>query len=368
VEEFPVNFLYDPESTFAALRFSILGYAVQFARPEALFLIAAAALFGIWAIGFALVRRGWLRRLAHSHSAGLIFPGASPRRRGVRGSLASLSLMLFALALAKPQCGSRTELAKRRGIELVIAIDGSKSMLARDIKPSRIERAKLELTSLLDRLGGDRVAVVAFAGDAFVQCPLTTDYAAAKMFLQAVDVLSMPVGGTNIARALEVSRNLIEEAERTPAAKAIVLITDGEDNAGDDVEAELDKLKAEDIRVYPVGVGSTAGEPIPEYDSKGNFLGYQRDPKTNQTIMSRLDEEGLIHIANVTGGKYVASRAGTVGVGEVYEEINNLQKAESESRLTIRYVDRFELFLVPGFLLLLVAWSLRPASRREAMA
>jgi Ca-activated chloride channel family protein len=250
---------------------------------------------------------------------------------------------------------------------MVIAIDVSKSMLARDIKPSRIDRAKLELTSLLDRLSGDRVALVVFAGDAFVQCPLTTDYAAAKMFLGAVDVISMPVGGTNIASALGVSRGLIEEGERTPAGKAIVLITDGEDNAGEDVDSELSQLKAKDIRVYPVGVGSTAGEPIPDFDAKGNFKGYLKDPATNKPIMSRLDEEGLLRIAQATGGKYVPSRAGTVGVGEVFEELSRLEKSESESRLTVRYVDRFELFLVPGFVLLLVAWALRP-SRQEATA
>ncbi len=363
-----MSFLYDPEPLLPALRFTLLGYPLQFARPEALLIIVVGLAFGGWAVGFALARAGWLRRIAHPHTALLAFPGSSPLRRGVRGSLTSLAIVLFAVALAKPQCGSRTELAKRRGIELVIAIDASKSMLARDIKPSRIERAKLELTSLLDRLGGDRVAIVAFAGDAFVQCPLTTDYAAAKMFLQAVDVQAMPVGGTNIARALEVSRNLIEEAERTPAAKTVVLITDGEDNAGDDVEAELGKLKAADISVFTVGVGSTAGEPIPRYDDKGNFLGYQRDPNSNQPIMSRLDEDGLMHIAQVTGGKYVASRAGSVGVGEVYEEISRMQKAESESRLTVRYVDRFELFLVPGFVVLMIAWGLRLASRRREAA
>lgn len=356
----------DPAPMFPALRFTLLGYAVQFARPEGLLLVGLALLFGSAAAAFAASRRRRLEALADARTRPLVFPGASALRRGVRGSMASLALGLCAVALARPQCGSRTELARRRGIDLVVAVDASKSMLARDIRPSRIERAKLELSTLLDRLSGDRVAIVAFAGDAFVQSPLTSDYAAAKMFLAAIEVAQMPVGGTNIAAALETARELITEAQRAPSAKVVLLITDGEQTAGESVDRELTQVKAAEIRVYAVGVGSPSGEPIPQYDAKGNFTGYQREPKTNQVVMSRLDEEGLTRIAQATGGRFVASRGGAVGIGEVYEEIQRLQKAEFESRLTVRYADRFELALVPALLLLLVASAIRPARREVA--
>ncbi len=357
----------DPAPLFPALRFGLLGYALQLARPEALWLLLPALLFFAGAVALAAGRAKTLGLLAHPRTAALAFPGASPPRRALRGSLAALGFALFAVALARPQCGSRTELAKKRGIDLVVAVDASKSMLAQDIKPSRLERAKLELTELLDRLSGDRVALVVFAGDAFVQCPLTNDYAAAKMFLQAVSVAHMPVGGTNLAAALKTSQELIDEAQRTPSAKAIVLITDGEDNSGDSVDGAIESLKRSDIRVYAVGIGSTSGEPVPEFDAKGNLLGYLRDPETGQPVMTRLDEEGLSRIANATGGRFVASKSGGVGIGEVFEEIDRLQKAEFESRLTVRYADRFEVALAPGLLLSLLAWSLRP-SRREAAA
>jgi Ca-activated chloride channel family protein len=293
-----------------------------------------------------------------------VAPGAAPFAHGLKSACGSAAFALFCLALAEPQCGTRTELAKRYGIDLVVALDASRSMLAKDIKPSRLERAKLELASLLDRLHGDRVGIVVFAGDAFTQCPLTTDYAAAKMFLKAIDANALPMQGTNIARALEESKDLLVNSERGAKARAIVLLTDGEETADGDTQKILNELEPLSVRVLTVGIGSTAGEPIQELDKKGNMIGYKKD-KAGNTVVTRLDEAGLIAIAEKTGGKYIHSLTG-VGVQEIYEELDRLDKQEFESRLTVKYSDRYYYAAFPGFLLLLVGAALRPG-RREGV-
>ncbi|MBI5548026.1 MAG: VWA domain-containing protein [Deltaproteobacteria bacterium] len=323
-------------------------------------LVLALALIGM------LRRQKRLQTVILPATLSCAVPGAAPLRRGVKDLCTGLSLGLFALALAQPQCGTHKELAKRYGIDLVVALDASSSMLARDIKPSRLERAKLELSSLLDRLRGDRVGIVVFAGDAFTQCPLTSDYAAAKMFLRAIESTSMPVQGTNIARALEESKGLLVDAERGAKARAIVLLTDGEDTAGSDVSEQLEGLKALGIKVITVGIGSLTGEPIPELDEHGTAVGWKKD-SAGKTVMSRLDEAGLQSIADQTTGRYIHSVSGSVGVQEVWEELDRLDKAEFESRLTVKYDERFQHLALPGLLLLLLGAAIRPG-REERRA
>lgn len=342
-----------------ALQLTFLGYALRIAKPEYLLGLIAAALVLVLAIFSALRRSAQLRATFAASTLQRAAPGAAPVRHGLKGGCAAAALGLFAIALAQPQCGTHTELTKRYGIDLVIALDASRSMLAKDIKPSRIERAKLELGGLLDRLRGDRVGLVVFAGDAFTQCPLTTDIAAAKMFLRAIDPSSMPVQGTNIARALEESKDLLINAERGAKARAVVLLTDGEDTTNSDVTAQIEDLKSHDIRVIAVGIGSLTGEPIPEVDKRGAFVGWKKDPAGN-TVMSRLDEAGLQSLTEKTGGRYVHSTTGSVGVQDVWEELDRLDKAELESRLTVKYDERFQMAALPGLLVLLVGAALRP--------
>ncbi|HEY3452899.1 MAG TPA: VWA domain-containing protein [Myxococcales bacterium] len=352
----------------SALQFSFLGYAIRMAKPEYLFGLAAMLLVLVLAVVGALRRHRRLGEIFQAPTLPRVVPGASALRHGLKDGCTALALGLFALALAQPQCGTHKELAKRYGIDLVVALDASNSMLAKDIKPSRLERAKLELGSLLDRLHGDRVGIVVFAGDAFTQCPLTTDYASAKMFLRAIDSANMPVQGTSIARALEESKDLLVDAERGAKARAIVVLTDGEDTAASDVAAQVDVLKGLGIKVITVGIGSLTGEPIPEFDKKGDPVGWKKDGAGN-TVMSRLDETGLQALADKTGGRYIHSVSGGVGVQEVWEELDRLDKAEFESRLTVKYDERFQYFALPGLLLLLVGAAIRPGrSSKEGRA
>jgi len=232
---------------------------------------------------------------------------------------------------------------------VVVALDASKSMRARDVQPSRLERAKLELSTLLDELKGDRVAIVAFAGDAFVQCPLTSDYAAAKLFLRAIDPDQMQEGGTNIGAALLAAKDVLEGSDRGAKDRVVVLLSDGEDLSGEVGEA-TEALHAAGIKVYAIGIGSESGEPIPVLDKSGEMTGYVKDPQGN-TVLSRLDQAGLEAIAQATGGEYF-HRPRAVAVPEVAARIDRLQKTELESRITVRYDERFQSFALAGLLLL----------------
>ncbi|MBS2026915.1 MAG: VWA domain-containing protein [Deltaproteobacteria bacterium] len=350
----------------SALQFRLLGYAARFAEPQYLLVSIVALLFALLTVALVLARTGKMEKLASARLAAKVLPGASPARALTRPLLGWAALLLVGMALAQPECGTHVELAKKQGIDVVIALDASKSMLARDVKPSRIERAKLELSGLLDKLNGDRVGIVVFAGDAFVQCPLTNDMAAAKMFLRAIDPMTMPVQGTDVGRALSESRDLLVEAERGAKSRAVVMLSDGED-FGDEVDDELKQLKDDGIRVITVGIGSVAGEPIPEVDKHGNVVGYMKD-KSGQTVMSRLDERGLSHIADATDGVYVASLPGSIGVGRVAEELDKLEKSEFESRISVSYSERYPVFLAPALALLALGLALRPGRARAGVA
>jgi len=242
------------------------------------------------------------------------------------------------------------------GIDLVVALDASTSMLARDVKPSRLERAKLEVTALLDRLRGDRVGLVVFAGESFVQCPLTTDYSATKLFLRAVDPGNMPQQGTAIAAALQEARRVLEGGARGEAGKAVLLVTDGEDNQGEALQA-AQELGEAGIHLYAVAVGSEEGEPIPLTDAKGNVTGYKKD-RDGRTVLTRTDLSGLRELTARAGGRVLTAGGADLGVAAMVEEVEKLQKGELESRLAVQYDDRYPYVAWPAFALLCAAAAL----------
>ncbi len=215
---------------------SLLGYAIRLAAPQRLWLLAAVALLGALAVRSLLRRRRALRE-ACGALAGRMAPEANLSRPAARLSLSLSGLALLAVALAQPQCGTRTELSSRYGADVVVVLDVSRSMEARDVRPSRLERARLEVGALLERLKGDRVGVVVFAGEAFVQCPLTTDYEAARLFLRSVGPGSVPQQGTALANALLGAKELLDGAERGSRSRVVLLVSDGEDHDGKVLDA-----------------------------------------------------------------------------------------------------------------------------------
>jgi Ca-activated chloride channel homolog len=345
-------------------RFTLLGYQLGLARPAFLACLAVAAAIGLLALLASLGRQAAVNRTVGARLAEIIAPGVSVLRPSLQVGFYTVGLLLFAFALAQPQCGSRAELTKRRGIDVVVALDASKSMLARDIAPSRLDRAKLELASLLDELKGDRVAIVAFAGDAFIQCPLTGDYAAAKLFLKAIDPDAMPQGGTNIGAALKLSKDVLDGADRGAKDKVVVLLSDGEDFGGE-IKEGLDALKEAGVRIYAVGIGSELGEPIPLLNKAGEIVGQRKDEHGN-TVLTKLDKAGLMRLAEATQGEFFYQPK-SVAMGEVVQRIDQLQKSELESRITVRYQEAYQPFVAVGLGFLAFGMMVR-ASRRKVKA
>jgi len=262
----------------------------------------------------------------------------STRKRRLKVALLFIGIFLLVISAARPQLGTRLMMMKRQGLDLVIALDTSFSMLTEDIKPNRLEKAKQEIRSLLDKLEGDRVGLVVFAGEAFVQCPLTLDYGAAKMFLEIMDERSIPVPGTAIANAVNTSVRAFNQKERK--YKVLILITDGEDHEGD-LESAAEAAAREGIKVYTIGVGSPAGEPIPLRGREGQMRGFKKD-RSGSVVLSKLDEVALQKIALATRGKYYRATYGEMELDKIYEEVSGMEKKELASRLMTQYEDRFQ--------------------------
>lgn len=348
---------------FSGETFAILGIEMRLGDVGRL-PWALALLLALLAIAYGIARRRHaLEALSASPSLRrLLAPRASLARTVGRAALAFVAMSLFFLALLRPQIGQREVAVQRRGIDLVVAVDASRSMHARDVLPSRLARAKLELASLIDRLAGDRVGLVAFAGESFVQCPLTHDYAAAKLFLRAIDPEAMPSQGTAIASALRTAEAMFEAAEDGAKSRVVLLLSDGEDHSGQ-VEAVGRQLAEKGIRVYALGVGTSAGSPIPILDAAGEVVSYRKD-RQGETVISRLEDAQLRALAERTGGKYFAVRSGDLGMAAIAAELQKLEKTERESHLARQWDEAYHFFLAPGLLLLGLAAAI-PERRRK---
>jgi Ca-activated chloride channel family protein len=307
--------------------------------------------------GFMLRRRErLLARMAGLSLWPAMLPGYSCRRPRMRNLLRTLALAVCLVALARPQWGFRWEEVRQRGLNIIVALDTSKSMLAQDIKPNRLQQAKWGVRDLLKELRGDRIGLVAFAGDAFLQCPATTDYAAFLMMLDDVYAGIVPIGGTDLFQALDTALESFEKAEETQADKVIILISDGEGHTGDPL-ALLPRLKEENIRVFTIGVGTTEGSFIETSDGRVKN-------SDGNVIMSRLNEETLERIAFETGGFYVRSAPGDFGLERVYQQgIAELQREDRESRMSKIWIERFQWFLAAALLLLVIEAGIRPANK-----
>ncbi len=344
-------------------RFTLLGYQLGFAQPFYLASTVLALIIGAAAMFYALRRSKRLSRAVPKRLMALLAPGVSQVRPALQSGAYTLALFSFGIALAQPQCGERAEMVKRHGIDVVVALDASKSMDARDIQPSRIERAKLELSTLLDELKGDRVAIVVFAGDAFIQCPLTSDYQAAKMFLRAVDPEQMPQGGTNIGAALLLSRQVLDSADRGAKDRVVILLSDGEDLTGA-IDEGLSALKDVGARVLAVGIGSEQGEPIPLLNKRGDVVGYKKD-ESGTTVITKLDSAGLQRLAGDSGGEYFFQPRG-VAMSEIVGRIDSMQKSELESRLMMRYAEAYQPFAAFGVVFMAIGFGLLSSWRRKS--
>lgn len=257
------------------------------------------------------------------------------------------SVVMFVIALMGPQWGFEWQEVTRRGVDIVFAIDTSRSMLATDVKPDRLERTKLAVLDVLPSLRGDRIGLVAFAGTSFLQVPLTLDYSAFAMGLQSLSVDTIPVGGTALAHAIDIA---IKAFEPVSSSKVLVVISDGEDHTGN-LEQAIRKAKDAGIVVHTIGIGTGDGELIPIIDEYGN-VEYLKD-KEGRVVKTRLDEQTLKDLALGTGGAYVHATSTQFGLDLIYSQrISEMQTSEFQSTLAKRYESRYQWPLLIGFLLL----------------
>lgn len=288
-------------------------------------------------------------------------PSVSVVARRWKTAMGLVAFALLGLALARPQFGSRVETVRREGQDVVVVLDVSRSMYAEDVAPNRLERAKIEVGRIIQRLDGDRIGLVAFAGDAFVQSPLTADYGAAMMFLSAMDPTLMSTQGTDLGKAVAVAVDALEETP--PENRILVVVTDGEDHEGG-VAGAIAQASEADVTVHAVGVGTAAGVPLPDVDASGARRGFRRDDEGN-VVTTRLDETPLQDIAMQTGGRYYRIGQAGDGPAQLAERIGTGGR-EVESRDVTQFEEQYQSFVAAALLLLALEFVVPGTKRRPA--
>jgi Ca-activated chloride channel family protein len=359
------------ESTLRPLAATLLGAAtllfagctdVKVGRVEALWwlwLVPAVAAFYVYAFR---TKARLLARFASHQMLVRLTAGVRRGRRVLKATLILLGLAAALLSLAEVKWGFSWEEVERRGVDVVVALDVSDSMLVEDAGAgddlSRLERAKREIVDLLQLMEGDRIGLVAFAGTAFVECPLTLDYSAAELFLGAIDTDLIPVKGTDLGAAIRTSLAAFEGSAQP--SRAIILITDGEDHSGQALAA-AEEAATDDVRIFVIGIGRDEGSPIP---APGG--GFRRD-RSGEMILSRLDEETLQRVALATGGRYVRSVTGDIDLEKIYVQgiKATLQDQELGSRRRQRWEERFQWLLAVALAALMLEPLIAERSRRR---
>jgi len=335
---------------------------IEWSHPQLLWLLLLVPALAALVWRRERQRRAALAALAETPLVPRLTPDLDARRRGVREGLRLTALLLLIVALAGPRWGSRWEEVKREGVDLIVALDASRSMLATDVKPNRLERAKLAVLDLLGKLRGDRVGLVAFSGTAFLECPLTLDYGAFRASLATMSAGIIPRGGTNLAAAIETAVAGFEA--RQGKYEALILITDGESTEGE-YEAAAKKAAELGVRIYTVGIGTSAGELIPAPGSGETWV----KNRAGEVVKSRLDEKALQDIALATGGAYVHGAGASLGLDEIFDgHIARMERRELQSTLQRRFENRFQIPLALALLLLLLEPLLGERRRLAAVA
>lgn len=274
-----------------------------------------------------------------------LMPDVSSSRKSLKFWLMIAALALLIVMLARPQMGTKISQEKRKGIEVIISLDISNSMRAEDVVPSRLDKSKMLVENMVDNFTNDKVGLVVFAGDAFIQLPITSDYVSAKMFLQNTDPSLIATQGTDLAGAIELSSKSFTQQDKV--GRAILIITDGEDHEGGAIEA-AEKARKNGIRVFVLGVGSTKGSPVP--DSNG---GYMKD-NSGQEVISALNEEMCKQVAQAGGGAYIHVDNTSLAQRQLNDELTKLQKGDISSVVYSEYDEQFQAVGILVLILLII--------------
>ncbi|MFC1699484.1 VWA domain-containing protein [Candidatus Omnitrophota bacterium] len=323
------------------MRFAQAGYSFGF------WMVLGLVLFLIWS---RRKNRLLLRNFAEQKLLSQLTRNVNFKRQKIKLFLIVLSLILALLGLMRPQWGFQWREVKRTGLDILIAMDVSKSMLTADVLPNRLQRSKLAVRDLVKKLTGDRIGLIAFSGSAFLQCPLTVDYNGFLLALNDLNVNTIPRGGTSISSAIK--RAVVSYEGGQKKYKILVIITDGEDHEGDALKLARDAAEA-GVRIYCIGIGTTEGELIQLSDKSGRKV-FLKD-RSGNVVKSRLDEELLRQMALTTGGAYVRSSGAQFGLDYIYENnLSLLERREIKSRMSRFYHERFQIPLSLALLLLMV--------------
>lgn len=331
---------------------------IKFANADYLYALLLVPLLLLLFVMAGYLREKNFKKFSNKALWNVLMPEISAARRWLKFVLFMLAYILLVIAVANPQTGTRIEEVKREGIDLFIALDVSKSMLAEDILPNRLDRSKQAISRLIDRLGGDRIGIIVFAGRAYVQLPVTTDYAAAKLFLSTINTDIVPIQGTAIGEAINLA---VESFGESNSSKAIIIISDGEDHEDDPVDAARNAA-AQGVQVYTIGMGLADGAPIPIYNRYGNRTGFHTDRQGN-TVITKLDARTLQQIAAAGNGAYTRANNLRSGLDFMYDQISKLDKSEIDSKVFTDYESRFQIFLALALLVLLVEMLIASGKR-----
>lgn len=327
---------------------------IRFEHPTLLFLLLVIPILIIIFVLVRINRKKKIAVFAENHLFGKLSIDTSPSRPITKFVFKMLALLFLIIAIANPKMGSKMVEGERSGVDIAICLDISNSMLAEDIAPNRLAAAKQALSKFIERLTSDRIAIVIFAGRSYIQLPLTSDYGAAKMFIDAISPEMIQVQGTAIGSAIDLTMNALgynslSDEWLQNKSRMIIVISDGE-NHEDDAVASARKAKKEGVIVSTIGLGSTQSVPIPVYRN-GRFVEYKQDRNGNP-VTTQLNEQMLIEVASAGGGIYVRGNNTNVGVSEIFDKINEMEKNKYGESTFSEYEDQFQWPLLIAFLFL----------------
>ena len=323
---------------------------LRYDNIEFLYLLALIPLLIIGIIMYSKWQKNSILKFGDINLLNQLMQSHSIFRKKIKNTLFVLAITFLIVGLSNPQVGTKMEEVKREGVDLMIAIDLSYSMMAQDIKPNRLERAKQAISRLIDKLEGDRIGLVVFAGEAYVQLPITTDYSAAKLFLSTVNTSIISTQGTKIGNAIDLCSKSFDK--ENAQSKAIIIITDGETHDEEAIESAK-KAKEEGIYIHTLGMGLTKGGPIPIYNKYGSTSEFRKDRQGN-VIITKLNESMLEEIALAGEGTYIRANNSKSGLSSLFEEINKMEKKEIGTMIFTNYKDRFQIFIGISLVLLIL--------------
>ena len=334
---------------------------VRYTHPEMFYLFIPLTLVLIWYAYQGKKLRVGLETLGTASIKKFLFNRVKYSRIRLRSRLIILGIIFILLASVGPQIGMKLTELTREGVDIFILLDTSTSMNAMDVKPSRIEKAKYELGRLLNKLEGDRAGLIAFAGSAHLHCPLTEDYSASRLFLNMMDTDLITTQGTDLAAAIQLALDHVETDDEK--FKVFVLVSDGEDHQGEAIT--LAKQAQElGIIIHTMGVGTSAGGPIPIFDNSGNRVEFKKN-RIGQVVTSTLNEATLDEIARITGGIYIRVENQVNAIAPLLKEIDKMEKKELKSHVFSQYEDRYQVFLIIGLILFLAEFIIPTRTKKE---